>query len=582
MRRLTKSPFHLLLFPFLLSHSVIAETPATNKSAPLILDYESRFHPVIGNSGIVSSQESRASEIGLQVLKDGGNAIDSAIAVAYALSVTLPKAGNLGGGGFMLVHSAKDNETYAFDFREMAPAAASRDMYLDADGNVDTKRARFSPKGVGVPGTVRGLSAAHEKFATKPLKELIQPAIVLARDGIPVSPGLAADLVIYQEKLKSSPTIAKIFYKENGDPYSLGERLFQKDLAWSLEQISEHGEKAFYEGKIAEKLVDFMKKGDGLITAEDLTNYRVAERKPVTGTYNGYDVVSMPPPSSGGVHLIQMLNTLENTSLKEMGHNSAQSIHHLAEAMKYAYADRSAHLGDPDYADVPISWLTSKPYGKELFSQIKDDKAVPSSEIKPGTPVEYESEQTTHFSVMDKDGNAVSLTYTLNFSFGSLQMAPGTGFLLNNEMDDFSAKPGVANGYGLLGGEANAIEPGKRPLSSMTPTMILKDGKPFLVTGSPGGSKIITSVLQTVLNVIEYDMNIAEASSVPRVHHQWMPDELKCESGVSVDTLNILKSLGHKTKSTTTLGSTQSVMKIGDRFEGYSDPRRPDAATVAY
>jgi gamma-glutamyltranspeptidase / glutathione hydrolase len=551
-------------------------------AAPPIIDYKSRFHPVIGRNGIVSSQEARASEIGLQVLKDGGNAIDSAIAVAYALAVTLPKAGNLGGGGFMLVHSAKDKQTYAFDFREMAPRAATRDMYLDAEGNVDQQRARFSPKSVGVPGTVRGLSVAHQKLGTKPLKDLIQPAILLARDGITVSPGLATDLVTYEKKLKSSATIAKVFYKANGKPYSLGETLRQKDLAWSLEQIAKHGERAFYEGAIAKKLVSFMESAGGLIAAEDLKNYRVAIRKPVKGTYKGHEVVSMPPPSSGGVHLIQMLNTLENTSLKDMGHNSAQSIHHLAEAMKYAYADRSAHLGDPDYFKVPIRWLTSNGYGKELFSRIQKDRAIPSTEIKPGTPVEYESEQTTHFSVMDNEGNAVALTYTLNFSFGSLQMAPGTGFLLNNEMDDFSAKPGVANGYGLLGGEANAIQAGKRPLSSMTPTLVFKDGKPYLATGSPGGSKIITTVLQTVLNVIEYDMNIAVASSVPRVHHQWMPDELKCESGVSIDTLRMLQSFGHKTKATTVLGSTQSVMKVGDQFEGYSDPRRPDAATVAY
>ncbi|MCL4107249.1 UNVERIFIED_CONTAM: hypothetical protein GTU68_017133 [Idotea baltica] len=558
-----------------LSQITIAEPPA-------IIDYESRFHPVIGVNGIVSSQEARASEIGLQVLKDGGNAIDAAVAVAYALSVTLPKAGNLGGGGFMLIHSAEDNKSHAFDFREMAPAAATRDMYLDENGDVDKKRARFSPQAVGVPGTVRGLSTAHEKFGSKPLMELIRPSIRMARDGIPVSPGLAADLVMYQEKLTSNSTIAKIFYKENGEPYSLGETLVQEDLAWSLEQIAEHGEQVFYEGAIAEKLVAFMKGEGGLITAADLKNYRVAEREPIIGTYKGYEVVSMPPPSSGGVHLIQMLNTLENTSLRDMGHNSTRSIHHLAESMKYSYADRSDHLGDPDFAEVPIDWLTSKNYGKELFARIQNDKAIPSAEIKPGTPVEYESEQTTHFSVMDKDGNAVSLTYTLNFSFGSLQMAPGTGFLLNNEMDDFSAKAGVANGYGLLGGEANAIQPGKRPLSSMTPTIVMKDGTPYLVTGSPGGSKIINAVLQTVLNVIEYDMNIAEATALPRVHHQWMPDELKCESGISVDTLEKLKALGHNTQPTTTMGSTQSVMKVGGRFEGYSDPRRPDAATVAY
>ncbi|NNE93426.1 MAG: gamma-glutamyltransferase [Verrucomicrobiales bacterium] len=549
---------------------------------PPIIDYESRFHPVIGKRGIVSSQELRASEIGLHVLKDGGNAVDSAVAMAFALAVTLPKAGNLGGGGFMLVHSAEDGKTYALDFREMAPAAAERDLYLDKAGEVDKERARFSPQSVAVPGTVQGLEVALEKFGSKSLSDLIQPAILLARDGIAVSPGLAADLIKYEEKLKSSPAIAEIFYRNDGTPYGIGDRLFQRDLAWSMEQIASEGSNAFYEGEIADKLVAFMQAEGGLITAADLENYRVKEREAIRGTYRGYEIVSMPPPSSGGVHLIQMLNTLENTSLKKMGHNSARSIHHLAETMKYAYADRSAHLGDPDYVKVPVTWLTSKKYGKELFSRIRADEVVLSAEIKPGSPVEYESEETTHFSVMDERGNAVSLTYTLNFSFGSLQMAPGTGILLNNEMNDFSAKPGVANAFGLLGGEANSIQPGKRPLSSMTPTLVLKDGEPYLVTGSPGGAKIITSVLQTVLNVIEYDMNIAEASSVPRIHHQWMPDELRCESGISVDTLEKLESYGHKPRGTTTLGSTQSVMKVGNRFEGFSDPRRPDAATIAW
>lgn len=549
---------------------------------PAILDYDSRFHPVMGKNGIVSSQEMRASEIGLQVLKDGGNAVDAAVAVAYALSVTLPKAGNLGGGGFMILHSAKEGKDYAFDFREMAPAAATRDMYLDDKGGVDEKRARFTPKSVGVPGTVRGLSTIHGKFGSKSLKELIEPAIVLARDGFSVSPGLAADLVTLEKKLKSSPEITKIFFKEDGSPYGLGETLVQSDLAWSLQQIAEHGEAAFYEGGIAEKLVAFMEKSGGLITAADLKNYRVATREPVRGSYKGFEIVSMPPPSSGGVHLIQMLNILENTSLKVEGHNSSRVIHFLTESMKYAYADRSAHLGDPDFVEVPVKWLASKEYGKELFSKIEPDKATPSSAIKPGVAAQHESKDTTHFSIMDKDGNAVSMTYTLNFSFGSLQMAPGTGFLLNNEMDDFSSKPGVPNGYGLVGGEANAIEAGKRPLSSMTPTIVLKDGEPYLVAGSPGGSKIITTVLQTVLNVLEFEMNIAEATSLSRIHHQWLPDQLEYESGISADTLMNLKKLGHDPKPSGTMGSVQSVMKVGDRFEGYSDTRRPDAGTVAF
>ena len=550
-------------------------------SAPVI-DYERRFHPVIGRSGIVASQESRASAIGLQVLKNGGNAADAAVATAYALCVTLPKAGNLGGGGFLLYYSAKDKKTFAIDFRETAPAAAHRDMYLNDQGKVDQALARFSPQSIGVPGTVRGLSAIHSRFASLPLKSLMKPAIRLAKEGIIVSPGLASDLSNYEKRLKTCPAIAKIFYKKNGELYRFGETLVQSDLAWSLEQIADQGAEAFYEGDIAEKLLAFMKEKGGLITASDLRSYRIAERTPVTGAYKGCQIVSMPPPSSGGIHLIQMLNVLENTSLAETGHNSARSIHLLAETMKYAFADRSRHLGDSDFYPVPVPWLTSKRYGKEIFNQIEPGKARPSSEIRPGIETGHEDEDTTHFSIMDRFGNAASLTYTLNYSFGSRQMAEGTGILLNNEMDDFSAKPGAANGFGLIGGKANAIESGKRPLSSMTPTIVFRNRSPYLVTGSPGGSKIITSVLQLILNVVEHKMNIAEASTSPRIHHQWIPDALKCEKGISIDTIQILNTSGHKTEATTSLGCTQSVMKIEDRFEGFSDPRRPGAATVAY
>ena len=492
-----------------------------------IIDYERLFHPVIGRNGIVSTQESIASQVGLDILREGGNAADAAVAVAYALSVTLPKAGNLGGGGFLLYYSADDEKTIAIDFREMAPSAAHKNMYLDGEGNVDQKLARFSPRSIGVPGTVRGLSKLHSRFGSLPFKPLVEPAIRLAKEGIVVSPGLATDLSNYRERLNRNPTISKIFYKENGACHQFGEVLVQDDLAWSLTQISETGDRAFYEGAIAEKLVTFMEENDGLITAADLKNYRVVERAPVRGHYKGYDIVSMPPPSSGGVHVIQMLNILENTALQETGHNSAKSIHFLAESMKYAFADRSQYLGDPDFFRVPIKWLTSKAYGKEIFGEIEAGKARPAKDIRPGVEPFEEGENTTHFSIMDRFGNALSMTYTLNYSFGSRQMAEGTGILLNNEMDDFSAKPGVPNGFGLLGGEANAIEPGKRPLSSMTPTIVFRDGEPHLVTGSPGGSKIITTVLQTILNVIEYDMNIAEASNSPRIHHQWLPDELK-------------------------------------------------------
>ncbi len=546
-----------------------------------IIRYDTIHHPVIGQNGMVSSQRMLASQIGANILRQGGNAVDAAVATGIALAVTLPRAGNLGGGGFMLIHLAQQNKTIALDYREMAPKKAHRDMFLDANGNVDNRKARFSHLSSGVPGTVAGLSHALEKYGTMSWQQVIAPAIKLAEQGILVSYDLSENLKSRHGWLTANAATKKAYYKKNGLPYEPGEILIQPDLAWSLKQLAENGPSAFYQGEIAKKIVAEMQNNNGLITLDDLANYRVAEREAITTTYRGYKVASMPPTSSGGIHIAQMLNILENFPLKKMGAGSADATHLLSEVMKLAYADRSEHLGDPEHFDVPIKGLTSKSYAKKLANSISLSKAMPSSQIKPGNPAPYESPDTTHFSVMDAQGNAVSNTYTLNFSYGSGIVIPGTGILMNNEMDDFSSKPGVPNAFGLVGGEANAIQPTKRPLSSMTPTMIFKDDKPYVVTGSPGGSRIITTVLQVLVNVMDHDMNIAAAVHAPRIHHQWLPDQLELEPGYSPDTIKLLKAKGQNVKSSRTMGSVQSIMYNNGLFYGVSDPRRPDAGTVA-
>jgi gamma-glutamyltranspeptidase/glutathione hydrolase len=541
-----------------------------------------RLHPVFAAQGMVATQEALASEVGVDILKQGGNAVDAGVAIGFALAVTLPRAGNLGGGGFMLVYDAAKQETVAIDFREMAPTAATRDMFLDDQGAVDAKRARYSYLSVGVPGTVAGLALAAERHGTLPLATLLGPAIRLADYGFPVSEGLAMSLKAAREHMVPWPESMRIFFKADGVPYEPGETLVQQDLATSLKAIANDGPQAFYEGDIARKIAADMKANEGLITLEDLRNYKPMIRQPVRGTYRGYDIVSMPPPSSGGIHLIQILNILENYPIGELGHNSAATLHRMAEAMKLAYADRSEYLGDPDHVKVPVRGLTDKRYAAELLRRIDVERARPAAEIKPGNPAPYESEQTTHYSVMDKDGNVVATTYTINFSYGAGITAAGTGILLNNEMDDFSAKPGVPNAYGLIGGEANAIGPGKRPLSSMSPTLVFRDGKPFLATGSPGGSRIITTVLQILMNVIDHGMNIAEATLAPRVHHQWLPDELRVEEGLSPDTVALLEKRGHRVVVQDAMGSTHSILRREEGLYGYSDPRIRDALTVGY
>ncbi|KQR50376.1 gamma-glutamyltransferase [Acidovorax sp. Leaf160] len=539
------------------------------------------FHPVVARNGMVATEQELASKIGLDILKAGGNAVDAAVGIGFALAVALPNAGNLGGGGFMVVHDAKTGKNIALDFREVAPKGASRDMYLDAGGKVVDGKSLYTHYAIGVPGTVAGMEHALKQWGTMPLGKVIAPAAALADKGFPVSETLAKILDQEKKNMGQWPATRAIFWK-NGEPLKAGDALVQKDLAASLRLIGQQGARAFYQGSIAQKIAAETAPHAGAVTLADLRDYQVVERAPTTGTYRGYQVVTMPPPSSGGPHLVQILNMLEPLPLAQWGPNSAQTIHYLAESMKLAYADRSEYLGDPAFVKIPLKGLTSKAYANELLNTIDPNAARSGKSIKPGKPQPYESDQTTHYSVVDKAGNAVAVTYTLNTNFGSGIVAQGTGILLNNEMDDFSAKPGVANAYGLVGGDANAVAAGKRPLSSMTPTMVLKDGKPVLVTGSPGGARIITTVLQTVVNVIDFGMNPAEAASTPRVHHQWTPDELRIEKGLSPDTIALLKARGHNVQLKASMGRTQTIQLRGDAMYGYSDPRNPDGKTFGY
>lgn len=543
-----------------------------------------RLHPVWARSAMVSAQEAVAAEVGLDILKQGGNAIDASVAVALALAVTLPRAGNLGGGGFMMVHDAKTGKTKAIDYRETAPAAASRNMYLDKDGNADSMLSRYHGLAVGVPGTVAGMQLALDTYGSMSLAQVIQPAIKLADAGITVTAGLADSLKGLADRLKKWPSTAAIFFKADGSFFKPGDVLKQPALAATLKSIAENGSDGFYKGATAKKIAAAVQAAGGKMTVNDLANYKPIIRDPVSNCYRGYEIVSMPPPSSGGTHIIQILNTLEGYPLGDLGHNSAATVHLMAESMKRAYADRSEYLGDPDFVNVPVNALTSKKYAAAIRKTISSNVATASVMIAPGKVASYESNETTHFSIVDKYGNAVSNTYTINFSYGSGMVADGTGVLMNNEMDDFSAKPGVPNAYGLIGGDANAVQPGKRPLSSMSPTIVMKDGKVFLVTGSPGGSHIITTTLQVILNIVDHGMNVAEATVAPRIHHQWLPDELRIEDGLSRDTVAVLKAKGHKVVQKDVMGSTQSIHvdTSSGLLLGYSDPRQVGAATLGF
>jgi gamma-glutamyltranspeptidase/glutathione hydrolase len=537
--------------------------------------------PILAHNGVVVAQEQHAARIGVEILDRGGNAVDAAVAVGFALAVTYPRAGNIGGGGFMVIHLANGNRDVAIDYRETAPAAAKPTMFLDAAGNPDPQKSRDSALSIGVPGTVAGLAMAREKYGSGKLSlaDLIAPAIRLAQQGFRVEDDLADSLPRAQDRLSRWPASAAIFLN-GGQVLHTGDRLLQFDLADTLQAIAQQGPQAFYQGAIAGKIADAVRAAGGIMTQDDLKDYRAVERPVVRGSYRGYDIVSMPPPSSGGVALVEMLNILEGYDLASLG-RGGKSLHLMVEAMKRAYADRAKFMGDPDTVKMPVAGLTSKKYAASLREGITD-KATPAADIHPGAPADFEGRNTTHFSVIDRDGNAVSNTYTLNFSYGVGLVADGTGVLLNNELDDFTAKPGTANAYGLVGFNSNLPGPGKRPLSSMTPTIVLKNGKPFLVTGSPGGSRIITTVLQVITNVIDFHMNIADAVTAPRLHNQWQPDEVMVEPGFAPAVLDALSAAGDKIVTVAPGTSANSIEVTKDGYVGAADTRTRGAMAAGY
>ena len=550
--------------------------------APIIGE-GARALPVIASHGMVVAQEGTAARVGLAILKKGGNAVDAAVATGLALAVTLPRAGNLGGGGFMLVHLAKQHKTIAIDYRETAPEQTQSNVFLDAHGDAVPRLSRDTGLAVGVPGTVAGFALALGKYGSGKftMADLVKPAAALARDGIIVEEDLADSLAKAQRLTRWASSVA-IFLRPDGSPLKRGETLKQADLADTLETIGHEGAKGFYDGPVADKIVAAVRAAGGTMTTADLRAYRAVEREPVSGTYRGHSIMSMPPPSSGGVHVIELLNILEGYPLARQGANSAASIHDMAEAMKLAYADRAEYLGDPAVVDVPVKGLTSKAYAAKLRDMIEPGRARPASEIKAVDPMPYESDQTTHFSVVDAEGNAVANTYTLNFSYGVGLVADGTGVLLNNELDDFAAKPGAPNAYGLTGGKANQPGPRKRPLSSMAPTMMFKDGKLELVTGSPGGSTIITTVMQIILDTVDFGLNLAEATAAVRIHDQLLPDQLSVERGLNLDTIHLLEGEGYKVNVRDAWGSAESISIESGLLAGASDPRQRGTLAVGY
>jgi gamma-glutamyltranspeptidase / glutathione hydrolase len=524
--------------------------------------------------GMVVAQEKIAARIGADVLRRGGNAVDAAVATGFAMAVTYPRAGNIGGGGFMIIHSAERHADVAIDYRETAPAAMTRDIFLGTDGKPDIAKSRDSALGIGVPGTVAGLTLALEKYGSGRfrLAELLMPAIDLARDGIVLTDDNADTLPGWYRRLARWPAAAKIFSRADGTSLREGDTLVQTDLAATLSAIAARGPRGFYEGPVAEKLAAGIRDAGGIVTTEDLKSYQAVIRPPVRGTYRGYEIVSMPQPSSGGVVLLEALNILEGFPMREMKQGSAPSLHVMIEAMKRAYADRARYLGDPAFVNAPIATLISKDYAARQRASIDLDRATPWTDALSATPPR-EGSNTTHFSVVDSRGNAVSNTYTLNFSYGLGLVADGTGVLLNNELDDFTAAPGASNAFGLVGFEANLPGPGKRPLSSMSPTMVLKNGKPVLVTGSPGGSRIISTVLQVIVNVLDYGMDVAAAVAAPRLHHQWLPDEVRIERGFADDTLAALKAKGHRVIEPLGYSSANSIAVTANGLLGAPDPR---------
>ena len=530
--------------------------------------------------GLVVAQERLAAQVGADILRQGGNAVDAAVATGFALAVTYPRAGNIGGGGFMVIHSTARNEAVAIDYRETAPAAITRDIFLGPDGKPDTDKSRNSALGIGVPGTVAGLAVALEKYGSGrfTLAQILKPSIELARDGFVVADDMADTLPDMYRRMARWPNSAKAFSRSDGTPLQDGDRLIQTDLAATLSAIADQGPRGFYEGPIAEGLAKAVRDGGGIMTADDLKSYQAVIRNPVRGSYRGYDIVSMPLPSSGGTVLLETLNILEGFPMAEMSQGSAPSLHLLIEAMKRAYADRARYLGDPAFVNAPADMLISKDYAAKQRAGIDLARATPADALSVKPP--REGSNTTHYSVVDSSGNAVSNTYTLNFPYGVGLVAEGTGVLLNNELDDFTAAPGASNAFGLVGFEANLPGPGKRPLSSMSPTIVLKDGKPVLVTGSPGGSRIISAVLQVVVDVLDYKMDVAAAVAAPRVHHQWMPDEVRVERGFSDEVLAELRAKGHKVIEPVGQTSVNSIAVTPNGLLGAPDPRTRGAAAV--
>ncbi|WP_227726373.1 gamma-glutamyltransferase [Yersinia proxima] len=559
---------------------------------------------VEAKNGMVVTSQYLASQVGTDILKMGGNAVDAAVAVGYAQAVVNPCCGNIGGGGFMTIHLADGTDTF-INFRETAPAAASADMYLDKEGKVTKDASLYGYLAAGVPGTVLGMDSAQKKYGKLTRQQVMAPAIKLAREGFVLTRADTDILDTTVKRFRQDPESARIFLRKNGEALQPGDRLIQADLADTLTAISEKGPDAFYQGKIPQAVEAAAKKGGGILTAADFANYKITETAPITCSYRGYKFVSSPPPSSGGVTLCETLNVLEGYDLKSMGFNSAAYIHTLTEAMRHAYMDRNTFLGDPEFVKNPIDRLLSKSYAADIRKQIVANKATPSVEVQPGMQP-HEKPETTHYSIVDHDSNAVSTTYTVNGRFGAVVIAPGTGFFLNDEMDDFTVKVGEQNLYGLVQGSTNSIAPGKRPLSSMSPTLVTKDGKTFMVLGSPGGSRIITITLQTALNVIDHGMAPQEAVDVPRIHHQWLPDEVYYEQrGVSADSLNLLKTMGYKMVEQNPWGAAELILVglagvegvspansgndsavSGKVREGYlygaNDVRRPAGAAIGY
>jgi gamma-glutamyltranspeptidase/glutathione hydrolase len=545
-----------------------------------LLEYPSIHHPVVGERGMVVTQSALATEVGADILRKGGNAVDAAVAVGFALSVTLPRAGNIGGDGFMLVHIAGTAETVVIDFRSVAPAAARLEMFVDEKGE-ETTRASRGYRASAVPGTVAGLELAHRRYGKLPWKDLVMPAWRLAAEGIILTPDEAFVFSWARERMTESVAGQRTFYKAGGELYRAGEVLKQPDLAWSLGQIADHGADAFYKGEIARRFAADMKANKGLITLEDLAAYRPVVREPLLGTYRGYTVATTPPASSGGATLLQMLNTLESFDLKALGGSgSSGALHVMAEAMKLAYADRYRHLGDTDFVKVPLKGFVSKAYGVQQAGRIDVNRAQSAKALGAGDPWKHESPSTTHFSIADSAGNAVSTTYTLGADFGSGVMVEGTGFVLNNQMNNFSHEQAVEAARKGGTPPPNAMAPGKRMLSTMMPTLVFKEGKPWVVTGTPGGSTIIDTVLQVIVNVIDFDLNIAEATHQPRIF-QAATDTLEVEPNFNPDTVAAFRARGHTVKSAETMGSAQSIMIDRGLFLGAADPRRPGALAVA-